>query len=99
MIVALQLATLVVVHNKVLAGQLYDEFLEFFPKNSVHLFISTFDTFQPEAYDTRRKVYIEKDGLVDKDIYQHRLATLDALLSRQDVLVVAAPPRFSECRP
>ncbi len=89
-IVALQLAALVIVHNKVLAGQLYDEFRGFFPSNSVHLFISTFDTFQPEAYDPRRKVYIKKDGLVDKDIYQQRLATLDALLSRQDVLVVAS---------
>ena len=85
-----QRPTLAMVHNKVLAKQLYDEFTEFFPRNAVHLFVSTFETYQPEAYDARRNVYIKKDGLVDKDLYKHRLATLDALLSRRDVLVVAS---------
>jgi excinuclease ABC subunit B len=89
-IAALQRPTLVLVHNKVLADQLYAEFLRLFPTNAVHLFVSTFDTFQPEAYDVRRKVYIEKDGLVDQELYRHRLATLDALLTRSDVIVVAS---------
>ncbi len=89
-IAAVHRPTLVMVSNKVLAGQLYDEFVEFYPRNAVHLFISTFETYQPEAYDARREVYIKKDGLVDTDIYQQRLATLDALLTRRDVLVVAS---------
>lgn len=87
--VDVQRQTLVLIQNKVLGQQLYEEFVRVFPTNAVHLFISTFDTFQPEAYDPRRKVYVKKDGLVDKVLYCHRLATLDALLTRQDVLVVA----------
>ena len=89
-ITALQCPTLVIVHNKLLAEQLYKEFLRLFLSSSVHLFISAFDTFQPEAYDPRRKVYIKKDGTADALIYQQRLATLDALLMRQDVIVVAS---------
>jgi excinuclease ABC subunit B len=81
---------LVLVHNKVLAEQLCQEFEHLFPNNAVRLFVSTFDTFQPEAYDVRRRKYIKKDGLVDKDLYGQRLTTLDALLTRQDVIVVAS---------
>ena len=89
-IAAVQRPTLVMVCNKLLAEQLYGEFKELFPRNAVHFFVSSFETYQPEAYDPRRRVYIKKDGIVDAELYRHRLATLDALLTRRDVLVVAS---------
>jgi excinuclease ABC subunit B len=81
---------LVLAHNKTLAAQLYKEFKGFFPKNAVHYFISYYDYYQPEAYIPARDVYIEKDSLVNENIDRLRLAATSALVSREDVLIVAS---------
>jgi len=82
--------TLVVVHNKTLAAQLYDEFKEFFPKNRVEYFVSYYDYYQPESYIPAKDQYIEKDASINSKIEQMRLATTASLMSRQDVIVVAS---------
>ncbi len=83
--------TLVLSHNKTLAAQLYGEFKEFFPNNSVEYFISYYDYYQPEAYIATTGTYIEKDLAINKEIEKLRLATASALMSgRRDVLVVAS---------
>ncbi len=82
--------TLVLSHNKTLAAQLYSEFKEFFPDNAVHYFVSYFDYYQPEAYIARSDTYIEKDSAINEEIDRLRLAATSALLSRQDVLIVAS---------
>src|SRR6266853_408129 len=82
--------TLVLSHNKTLAAQLYKEFKSFFPHNAVHYFISYYDYYQPEAYIPQRDIYIEKDAAVNDEIERLRLACTSALVSRQDVLVVAS---------
>src|SRR5262245_15960531 len=82
--------TLVLAHNKTLAAQLYKEFKGFFPKNAVQFFISYYDYYQPEAYIPSRDVYIEKDSLVNENIDRLRLAATSALVSREDVLIVAS---------
>jgi excinuclease ABC subunit B len=82
--------TLVISHNKTLAAQLYAEFREFFPKNSVHYFVSYYDYYQPEAYIPQRDIYIEKDVAINEDIDRLRLAATSALMARRDVLVVAS---------
>ncbi|MFC2155974.1 excinuclease ABC subunit UvrB [Acidobacteriota bacterium] len=81
--------TLVIVHNKTLAAQLYNEFSEFFPKNRVGYFVSYYDYYQPESYIPQRDQYIEKDTLVNPKIEQMRLAATASLVSRKDVIVVA----------
>jgi len=86
----LQRPTLVMAHNKTLAAQLYSEFKEFFPNNSVNYFVSYYDYYQPEAYMPAQDVYIEKDASVNERIEKLRLATTKALLERRDVIVVAS---------
>ena len=82
--------TLVLSHNKTLAAQLYKEFRGFFPRNAVHYFISYYDYYQPEAYIPQRDIYIEKDSLVNENIDRLRLAATSALVSREDVVIVAS---------
>lgn len=82
--------TLVISHNKTLAAQLYSEFKEFFPHNAVHYFVSYYDYYQPEAYIPQRDIYIEKDASINQEIDRLRLAATSALVSRDDVLIVAS---------
>jgi len=82
--------TLVISHNKTLAAQLYSEFKEFFPNNSVHYFVSYYDYYQPEAYIPQRDIYIEKDASINEDIDRLRLATTSSLVSRKDVIIIAS---------
>ncbi|MBE6339619.1 MAG: excinuclease ABC subunit UvrB [Bacteroidales bacterium] len=83
--------TLVLSHNKTLAAQLYSEFKEFFPENSVEYFVSYYDYYQPEAYIAATDTYIEKDLAVNSDIEKLRLSATAALLSgRRDVIVVSS---------
>ncbi len=82
--------TLVLAHNKTLAAQLYKEFRGFFPRNAVHYFISYYDYYQPEAYIPQRDIYIEKDALINENIDRLRLAATSALVSREDVIIVAS---------
>jgi excinuclease ABC subunit B len=86
----LQRPALVLSHNKTLAAQLYSEFKEFFPYNSVNYFISYYDYYQPEAYIPQRDIYIEKDASINEEIDRLRLATTSSLVSRPDVIVVAS---------
>ena len=85
-----QRPTLVLSHNKTLAAQLYSEFKDFFPNNAVHYFVSYYDYYQPEAYIPQRDVYIEKDASINEDIDRLRLAATSALVSRNDVVIVAS---------
>ena len=82
--------TLVLSHNKTLAAQLYKEFRSFFPRNAVQYFVSYYDYYQPEAYIPQRDIYIEKDALINENIDRLRLAATSALVSRDDVIVVAS---------
>lgn len=81
---------LVMSHNKTLAAQLYAEFKDFFPHNAVRYFVSYYDYYQPEAYIPQRDIYIEKDASINDEIERLRLATTSALMSRNDVVVVAS---------
>jgi excinuclease ABC subunit B len=89
-IAALGKPTLVLAHNKTLAAQLYKEFHAFFPRNAVHYFVSYYDYYQPEAYIPQRDIYIEKDALINENIDRLRLAATSALVSREDVIIVAS---------
>ena len=84
-----QRPTLVIAHNKTLAAQLYGEFREFFPENSVEYFVSYYDYYQPEAYVPSSDTYIEKDSSVNEHIEQMRLSATKALLERKDSIIVA----------
>ncbi|MCO4786991.1 MAG: excinuclease ABC subunit UvrB [Marinomonas atlantica] len=85
----LQRPTIVMAPNKTLAAQLYGEFKEFFPKNSVEYFVSYYDYYQPEAYVPASDTYIEKDASVNEHIEQMRLSATKALLEREDTIIVA----------
>jgi excinuclease ABC subunit B len=85
-----QKPTLVLVHNKTLAGQLYQEFKQFFPHNAVEYFVSYYDYYQPEAYIPQSNTYIAKDASVNDAIDQMRHAATAALLQRSDVLIVSS---------
>lgn len=85
-----QRPTLVLCHNKTLAAQLYNEFKSFFPKNSVHYFVSYYDYYQPESYMPGKDVYIEKDAQVNARIEQLRLEATTALLTRKDVIIISS---------
>jgi len=89
-IARLQRPTLVLAPNKTLAGQLYGEFHEFFPENSVEYFVSYYDYYQPEAYVPSSDTYIEKDSSVNEHIEQMRLSATKALLERRDSIIVAS---------
>jgi excinuclease ABC subunit B len=81
--------TIVLAPNKTLAAQLYSEFREFFPKNSIEYFVSYYDYYQPEAYVPSRDLYIEKDSSINEHIEQMRLSATKSILQRQDCIVVA----------
>lgn len=85
-----QVPTLVMVHNKTLAAQLYSEFKQFFPEAEVHYFVSYFDYYQPEAYVASSDTYIEKDSAINEEIDRLRHAATASLLSRRDVIIVAS---------
>jgi len=82
--------TLVIVHNKTLAAQLYGEFKELFPENSVEFFVSYYDYYQPEAYIPTTDTYIDKDALINDDIDRLRHSATRAVLERRDVILVAS---------
>lgn len=82
--------TLVLVHNKTLAGQLYSEFKELFPENRVEYFVSYYDYYQPEAYVPKTDTYIEKDSSINDEIDELRHAATSSLLNNRDVIVVAS---------
>ncbi|QBP40469.1 excinuclease ABC subunit UvrB [Paenisporosarcina antarctica] len=82
--------TLVMAHNKTLAGQLYSEFKEFFPNNAVEYFVSFYDYYQPEAYMPQTDTYIEKDSSINEEIDKLRHSATSALFEREDVLIVAS---------
>ena len=81
---------LVMVHNKTLAAQLYQEFKRFFPDNAVEYFVSYYDYYQPEAYVPQRDLFIEKDSAINEHIEQMRLSATKSLLERRDVIIVAS---------
>ena len=85
-----QKPTLILAHNKTLAAQLYSEFREFFPENEVHYFVSYFDYYQPEAYIASTDTYIEKDSAINDEIDRLRHGATEALLTRNDVIVIAS---------
>jgi len=85
-----QRPTLVISHNKTLAAQLYGEFKSFFPENGVEYFISYYDYYQPEAYVPETDLYIEKDASINEEIERLRLRATSALLTRNDVIIVAS---------
>ncbi len=82
--------TLVLVHNKTLAGQLYAEFKELFPENRVEYFISNFDFYQPEAYKPSTDTYIEKNAQMNEEIEIMRCAAINSVLERSDTIIVAS---------
>src|SRR5690625_3389326 len=82
--------TLVIAHNKTLAGQLYSEFKEFFPNNAVEYFVSYYDYYQPEAYVPSTDTFIEKDASVNEEIDKLRHSATSALFERADVLIVSS---------
>ena len=86
----LQKPTLVIAHNKTLAGQLYGEFKEFFPENAVEYFVSYYDYYQPEAYVPSSDTYIAKDSSINEEIDKLRLSATASLTERRDVVVVAS---------
>jgi len=86
----IQKPTLVIAHNKTLAAQLAQEFKTFFPENAVHYFVSYYDYYQPEAYIAHSDTYIEKDAQINEEIDRLRHASTQALLSRDDVIIVAS---------
>ena len=89
-IAALNKPTLIIAHNKTLAGQLYGEFKEYFPENAVEYFVSYYDYYQPEAYVPSTDTYIEKDSSINDEIDKLRLSATASLTERKDVVVVAS---------
>ncbi|MCK4802664.1 DEAD/DEAH box helicase family protein, partial [bacterium] len=81
---------LIISHNKTLAAQLYSEFKQFFPENSVEYFVSYYDYYQPEAYVPQTDTYIEKDASINDRIDRLRLKATSSLLERKDVIIVAS---------
>ena len=82
--------TLIFVHNKTLAGQLYTEFKELFPNNKVEYFVSNFDYYQPEAYKPTTDTYIEKTSMINEELEMLRMAAINAALQRRDTIIVAS---------
>ena len=85
-----QKPTLVLAHNKTLAGQLYSEFKEFFPENNVEYFVSYYDYYQPESYIPSSDTYIEKDASINDEIDKLRHSATLSLFERKDVIIVAS---------
>ncbi len=90
LIAEMQKPTLVIAHNKTLAAQLAQEYKDFFPNNAVHYFVSYYDYYQPEAYMPISDTYIEKEAQINKEIDRLRHASTQALLTRNDVIIVAS---------
>ena len=86
----IQKPTLVLVHNKTLAGQLYSEFKELFPHNRVEYFVSNFDFYQPEAYIPKSDTYIDKNAVMNDEIEMLRTSAINSVLERRDTIVVAS---------
>ena len=86
----IQKPTLVIAHNKTLAAQLAQEYRDFFPNNAVHYFVSYYDYYQPEAYMSSSDTYIEKEAQINEEIDRLRHASTQALLTREDVIIVAS---------
>tara|TARA_B100000508_G_scaffold120126_1_gene101096 strand:- start:11263 stop:13290 length:2028 start_codon:yes stop_codon:yes gene_type:complete len=86
----IQKPTLVIAHNKTLAAQLAQEYRDFFPNNAVHYFVSYYDYYQPEAYMPTSDTYIEKEAQINEEIDRLRHASTQALLTRDDVIIVAS---------
>jgi len=86
----IQKPTLIISHNKTLAGQLYQEFKSFFPENAVEYFVSYYDYYQPESYMPATDTYIEKDADINEEIDRLRLSATASLITRKDVIVVAS---------
>jgi excinuclease ABC subunit B len=86
----IQKPTLVIAHNKTLAAQLAQEYRDFFPNNAVHYFVSYYDYYQPEAYMSTSDTYIEKEAQINEEIDRLRHASTQALLTREDVIIVAS---------
>src|SRR6266404_2280674 len=82
--------TLVMVHNKTLAAQLYHEFKRFFPENAVEYFVSYYDFYQPEAYVPSADVYIEKESTINDELDKLRMSATRSLFERRDVIIVAS---------
>ena len=82
--------TLVFVHNKTLAGQLYSEFKEFFPHNRVEYFVSNFDYYQPEAYLPKSDTYIDKNATTNMELDMLRMAAVNSILERRDTIIIAS---------
>ena len=82
--------TLVIVHNKTLAAQLFQEFRRFFPNNAVEYFVSYYDYYQPEAYVPTTDSYIEKEATINDEIDRMRLSATRSLFERRDVIIVAS---------
>ena len=89
-IASVQKPTLILVHNKTLAGQLYQEMKELFPHNRVEYFVSNFDFYQPEAYVVASDTYIEKNAVMNEEIEMMRVAAVNSIVSRRDTIVVAS---------
>ncbi|MCQ2799551.1 MAG: excinuclease ABC subunit UvrB [Bacilli bacterium] len=89
-IAALNRPTLVLVHNKTLASQLYGEFKELFPNNRVEYFVSNFDFYQPEAYIPKTDTYIAKDAMMNEEIEMLRTSAVNSIIERRDTIVVAS---------
>ena len=89
-VAAVNRPTLVMVHNKTLAAQLYQEFKRFFPDNAVEYFVSYYDYYQPEAYVPATGTYIEKEATINDEIDRMRLSATRSLFERRDVLIVAS---------
>ena len=85
-----QKPTLVIVHNKTLAGQLYEEFKELFPNNRVEYFVSNFDFYQPEAYLPSSDTYIDKSAVMNEEIEMLRTSAINSILERKDTIIVAS---------
>ncbi|MBM3258054.1 MAG: excinuclease ABC subunit B, partial [Candidatus Nealsonbacteria bacterium] len=85
-----QKPVLIISHNKTLAAQLYQEFKEFFPDNAVHYFVSYYDYYQPEAYIPQTDTYIEKDAKINEEIDRLRHASVQDLLLRKDIIIIAS---------
>ena len=85
-----QKPTLVLVHNKTLAGQLYSEFQELFPNNRVEYFVSNFDFYQPEAYIPKSDTYIDKNAVMNDEIEMMRTSAINSVLERKDTIIVAS---------
>ena len=85
-----QKPTLVLVHNKTLAGQLYSEFQELFPNNRVEYFVSNFDFYQPEAYIPKSDTYIDKNAVMNDEIEMLRTSAINSILERKDTIIVAS---------